>query len=342
MPDIKTFAQCIAGSTGKKHVLLGNGFSRACRDHIFSYQSLFDSADFQTLSPRAKSLFQTLNTTDFEIIMKVLKSSSLIGPAYDVPAAISQLQDSDAQLLRSILIQTIAGHHPALPSDINDEEYAKCIVFLSNFEKIYTLNYDLLLYWTLMKRREQGQGEHDDGFRDPSEESSEEDTGEGFVAWLDSTNQTVYYLHGALHLFYRRELLMKYCWNRTGVRLLDQIDAALTANKFPLIVSEGESRQKLERIQKSAYLGHNHRSISKIGGSLFTFGFAFSENDKHITDQIKNNRKLSRICIGLFGTPNSEDNLNIISRAQAISAARPASKPLTVEFYDATTARVWR
>lgn len=32
------------------HLLLGNGFSRACREDIFAYGALFDRADFARLS----------------------------------------------------------------------------------------------------------------------------------------------------------------------------------------------------------------------------------------------------------------------------------------------------
>ena len=35
---------------GHVHALLGNGFSRACRDDIFSYGALFDRADFEGLA----------------------------------------------------------------------------------------------------------------------------------------------------------------------------------------------------------------------------------------------------------------------------------------------------
>jgi Domain of unknown function (DUF4917) len=53
----------------KKHVLLGNGFSRACRNDIFAYEALFQRADL-TRIPLALSAFQALHTTDFEQVMR--------------------------------------------------------------------------------------------------------------------------------------------------------------------------------------------------------------------------------------------------------------------------------
>jgi hypothetical protein len=60
MPNLMSFAEALDHAReGKKHVMLGNGFSVACQPTIFSYSSLFDSADF-TAIPHAKNAFKTL------------------------------------------------------------------------------------------------------------------------------------------------------------------------------------------------------------------------------------------------------------------------------------------
>ncbi|MEK2646087.1 DUF4917 family protein [Bdellovibrio sp. BCCA] len=342
--ELKRFDDCIKSAVSKKkHVLLGNGFSRACRNEVFSYDSLFKSADFSRLSVEAKQIFQLLDTTDFEIVMKSLNVSATIMPIYGCAADISNRAQSDSGFLRSILVNTIAKHHPPLPSSISEEEYANCIKFLSNFDKIYSLNYDLLLYWTLMKQRELGGSEKDDGFRDPSEIENEISTEDGYVAWANDTHgQNIHYIHGALHIFYQKALLQKFCWSRTGTRLLEQIDTALKSGKFPLIVAEGTANQKLERIQKSNYLGFNFRSLRNCTGTLFTFGVSFGDADKHIMTQIQKNTRLEKICVSVFGDIDSENNLQMIQSLETITNDRPASKPLTLEFYEANSARVWK
>ena len=46
-------------------------------------------------------------------------------------------------------------NHPPIPAEIPDEKFWACRRFLSHFiggagGQVYSLNYDLLLYWTLM------------------------------------------------------------------------------------------------------------------------------------------------------------------------------------------------
>ena len=59
---ILTFQEALAESQWftKRHVLLGNGFSIACRPDIFLYGKLYEQADFTRLSPTAKKAFEAL------------------------------------------------------------------------------------------------------------------------------------------------------------------------------------------------------------------------------------------------------------------------------------------
>src|SRR5689334_15077124 len=111
---LSTFDQALSSATGKKHLLLGNGFSRACRGDIFSYDSLFESADFGKLSALGNKAFKALATTDFEVVMKSMQTAAKLIRLYskkDGDKVSAQLL-SDADALRSILVKTIAGHHP--------------------------------------------------------------------------------------------------------------------------------------------------------------------------------------------------------------------------------------
>lgn len=88
----------------------------------------------------------------------------------------------------------------------------------------------------------------DDGFRHPDGAENSE-----YVSWEieNSNEQNIHYLHGALHLFESEVELMKYTWSRTGTKLMDQINAALKNDFYPVIVAEGTSDQKMSRIMKS-------------------------------------------------------------------------------------------
>jgi len=48
------------------------------------------------------------------------------------------------------LVKVITNNHPLNSAEIEKEKKIACLEFLKNFEIIYTLNYDLLLYWVIM------------------------------------------------------------------------------------------------------------------------------------------------------------------------------------------------
>ena len=354
MADFLTFDEAIGHSAQfkKRHLLLGNGFSIACRPKIFTYGSLFEQADFST-APRLPDVFDAVGTTDFEHIIKMLEDVSRVVPVYSKEATEAAAQmAADAEALKDILIQTVANNHPNIPNEINDEQFWACHRFLAHFlgdenkdGKVYTLNYDLLLYWTLM---------HEDmGFDDPISLAAndgfgrDEDTEPEYVNWMGESGahgQRVHYLHGALHLFDAGAELQKYTWVNTGKPLLEQAREAMGARKFPLFVAEGKSNQKLAKIKHSAYLHHSYKSFSSQMGqrndALFIFGHSLAENDQHILKKIARG-KVGQIYVGLYGDPNSDGNKAIRSAANALGAHRDERVPLSVAFFDAGSAQVW-
>lgn len=335
-----TFQQAIdeAQQYNKRHALLGNGFSISCRPDIFVYGRLFERADFSDLSPSAKLAFEALDTQDFEKVISVLRDASALLTAYKgvKTGLIEQLQ-KDADGLREVLVQAIASSHPNWPGDISDSEYEFCRAFLSNFNNVYTLNYDLLLYWAVMHDADGKKIESDDGFRTPEGDFESE-----YVVWEPETSrsQNIWYLHGALHVFDAGTEIQKYTWANTGQRLIEQIRDALEMNLFPLFVAEGKSNEKLDRIMHSEYLAKGKRSFSSIQGALFIHGHSLAANDEHFLKLIEKG-KIKHIYVGLFGDESSEDNSAIKSRALRMANNRAQSKPLKVSFYDSESAHVW-
>jgi Domain of unknown function (DUF4917) len=337
MPETITFQQALERAIEPCHALLGNGFSRACRDGIFSYSALFDQANFEGLSPAARNAFGALDTTDFEVVIRALKQAALLAGVYleDDPA-LAQRMNGDANGLRELLASTIAASHPDRPSDISEEQYAACRTFLSNFERIYTLNYDLLMYWALMQAEIEPLIKSDDGFREPDDGPAE------YVTWdvQKTGQQNIFYLHGGLHIFDAGAELQKFTWCNTGIALIDQIRQALDTNRFPLFVAEGSHDSKLDRIQHSGFLNRSYRSFAEIGGSLFVFGLSFGEADEHIL-KLLDRGKVKQAFVGLHGDPNSERNLRIAARAELMRTRRPPKRPLIVEFYESDSANAW-
>lgn len=322
----------------KIHALLGNGFSISCRPDIFVYGKLFERADFSKLSPSAKKAFEVLKTQDFEKVIKVLRFASIVLEAYDgVSSKVMNQLKKDADGLREVLVHAIASSHPDWPGEITENEYASCRTFIANFNNVYTLNYDLLLYWAVMHDEGGKKINSDDGFRTP-----EDDLDSEYVVWEADTsrNQNIWYLHGALHVFDAGVEIQKYTWINTGKRLIDQIREALDKNYFPLFVAEGTSKEKLTRIKHSDYLAKAKRSFSSIQGALFIHGHSLASNDEHFLKAIEKG-KIEHIFVSLYGDENSKSNAAIKKRAKLMAANRPKYRPLKVSFYDSESAHVW-
>ena len=121
-----------------------------------------------------------------------------------------------------------------------------------------------------------------------------------------------------------------------------QVRDALANDMFPLIVSEGTSPEKMTRSQHSNYLGRGFRSIAKIGGTLYLYGFAMSANDEHWTRLIEGNRALKKLFVGIYGGLDKPENQPLVNRALAIQESRGTGRTkLPVGFFDAASAKVW-
>jgi hypothetical protein len=333
-----------------RYLLIGNGFSIACKPDIFTYGSLYDRANFDGM-PEVRAVFERLGTRDFEQVIQALQTSATVVPLFDGRIDTAMIRRSAAQL-KELLVQTIASNHPDTPLDIPHQQFWACRRFLSHFigatnpGKVYSLNYDLLLYWTVMHEddpfaEDQIALDAKDGFgRDDADAAAE------YVTWQGERNysQTIHYLHGAVHLFDAGTELQKYTWINTRIRLIDQARAALDNNKFPLFVAEGESSAKLARIKHSAYLYHNFKSFARCMEArdkcLFVYGHSLAPNDQHILNKIGRG-KIPHIFVSLFGDPEAPGNRAIVAQANGLMRMRPERFPLAVTYFDAASASVW-
>lgn len=337
----------------KRHLLLGNGFSIALFPEIFVYQSLLDSADFSKLQ-ESRRVFDLLKTTDFEEVIHALKTSATIIQPFKNDRELIATIESQADEMKLLLINAIANNHPKNPSEITDNQFNSSRKFLAHFiskelpgrqvGNIYTVSYDLLLYWTIMHNNEAERNADklilaaDDGFR-----ASEEDPGADYVTWTGlSDNQNIRFMHGGLHLFDDGYDLKKFCWERSGgVPLITQIQSALDNNQYPLFVSEGTSIAKLKKIRHSHIsLQSALKSFSKIGGNLFIYGHSLANNDDHIINLIPKS-KVERVFIGIYGSPDDDRNRLLIKKAAGLPSKRKSKTGLSIHFYSSQSAQVW-
>ena len=221
------------------------------------------------------------------------------------------------------------------------------LAFLKQFENVFTTNYDLLPYWASL---------HDDTFPFSDGFGREFDTDDTYCVFLPtgSSDPQINFLHGALHLYTSEGEVRKMVWNTTGELLMDQVKESLDNKRYPLIVSEGASVQKRERIESSSYLSQCARKFQNIQGNLFIYGSSLSEQDNHIVEWITKNTTLPRIFVGIHGDPDTGSGaalVDCVSKLQQLrqdiidtgSAGRRFSKKyLDVFLFKSETAHVWQ
>jgi hypothetical protein len=117
-----TFEAMIAQANNPK-LLLGNGFSMAYDRDRFSFTSLLESAVDQKIISKDSEiykLFEILQTSDFESVMKILDDSQHVIETYDPQYALLPNIKSDANNLKNYLVQIITNNHPDKCTDITD------------------------------------------------------------------------------------------------------------------------------------------------------------------------------------------------------------------------------
>jgi len=337
-PPIIGFKDALAQATESRNLLLGNGFSIACKRDIFSYRALLQEANFKENCPLASKAFSVFKTADFEAVIQKLEDAAIILAIYkSIDKKTRSKIKKDAECIRENLVKTLTAKHPNLPSDITDAQYVNCRAFLANFSYKYTLNYDLLLYWALMHDEVDSlEIECNDGF------TRTDDVPQDYVVWDEASHeQNVFYLHGALHLFDAGCEIQKYTWSNTGVKLIDQIRAALGRKMFPVFVAEGTHVDKAKKILHNSYLGRCFRGFEKTKKDLFVFGHSLSESDEHIVKAIEKSH-VKKIFISVHGDLSSTTNKRLFARAAQMQVVRQDGRyPLEIIYYDADSAKVW-
>lgn len=338
--SVITFQEAIRKSTNesKRYLLLGNGFSTALFRDIFSYNSIREEADFSSHTELA-SIFDEIGTSDFEKVIRAMENAATISSTYSAPQEIVEKIESDAAKLKQILVQTISARHPETTNQVTEAQKVSCGSFLSRFKKIYTLNYDVLLYWVLLHGRESRPDEIDDGFR-----LGDEELGTDYRVFDSPHSPTFFFLHGALHLYDSGSQTRKYVWADSGRPLMTQVQEAISQNLYPLFVAEGSSDQKLTRINHNGYLSKALRSFEAVcdmkDADLFIFGHSLNESDNHILNFAKKG-KFKRVFVSIYKGDAPDYPADFVAKAQNLKVGRTTRNPLEIVLFDAQSANVW-
>jgi hypothetical protein len=290
-----------------------------------------------------KKLFSVVNTKNFELMMQQLDTFSALLDAFGTDTALKRKLKTASRKLKRSLIDAIRALHPEHVFTVPEEKSAACAKFLSRFLKtrghIYTSNYDLLLYWVLMRNQIPGAV---DGFgrdkENPDEYLPDDQVEYSELRWgKHRDEQIIFYLHGALPLFDTGVQIVKEEYDNANY-LLQNISDRIDRGEYPVFVTAGNGREKLTHIMHNRYLSFCYEQFSAITGSVVTFGFNFGQYDEHIIDAIniaakhghKDPERLWSIYIGVYSDDDRKHIEHIARRFKC-----------KVHIFDAKSVKLW-
>lgn len=331
MPKIEDWSKIADDFT--EGLVLGNGASIALYQR-FAYQSLLEEArSRQFIEQDVQSIFDHFHTKDFEHVLRMLWHTSRINRALKIEDAKTQ---KAYKSLRTALVRTVHDVHPD-HADISNHlrQIAK---FMERFKTVVSLNYDLLVYWTMLY----GNNLHKNQFKDCFIHREFDSNWERYrKPYGNATHSTlVFYPHGNLALatdLNGRETKL----TASSSDLLKTVTSEWESKKYtPLFVSEGTSRQKVATINRSHYLKTVHDSVlPTLGKRVAIFGWSLGTNDEHILGAIcRGNLKDVAVSV-LTSKPKYKAKCSEIKRKIANASK---GKKVNVVFYDANSQECWR
>lgn len=326
MEELKTFEELVENDkTYLSNLLFGNGFSINFGSR-FMYSNLFEEAKEQFIDEDI-NLFGELNTTNFEHALRVLGTSINTNKIFNIDfVGVAESYER----IKSALIETVRKVHPEPHELTIDQDNDLKTTFRLFQEKVFTTNYDLLAYWALNKVNKVRAVGDSFGYDKDSEMII---FGAGPGVSSDKNPVRLYYLHGSLHLYMDKGEIIKITTKRnpvgrTDLPLLDTITETYESGYFPLYISEGTWKQKLNKILNNKYLSFCYRALMKTSKALTIYGQSLDkESDKHIIDAIKKS-DIQKIAYGIYDVSNKERiSHEVIGHFQGTS--------IQVEFFDA-------
>lgn len=299
-------------------ILIGNGASMNVWSD-FAYKSLYEVAKSNRiddpLTADDEKVFKKFDTINFELVLGALRTARMVNHAHGVSTAEAK---TTYENVRRALIQAVHAVHVPWDS-IPDANLERIGRHLSRYSHVFSVNYDLIIYWSMMAWLHKHQFK-DFFFGKPF------DLGDTDVT---ANSTSVYWLHGGLHLY-------RTTWGETikreaqpGANLLELFATKMSQGAVPLFVSEGDAEDKLRVILSSDYLSFCYRSFAEYTAPLVVFGLSLSDPDDHL---VKRMRQWSKRKVAFAVMPGTEAEVKV-AKANIIRKL-PNVQP---RFFDATT-----
>lgn len=309
-------------------LLLGNGASMAISDK-FSYSSLYKkAAATDLLSADVQQIFNYFQTRDFELILRLVWHASKVNDSLGIPDDLTKQAYSN---VRQSLIEAIQNVHPTF-TEISPH-LPQMHDFLTSFNTILSLNYDLLVYWVIAFGLQLG---HARACKDCFVYGSFDDDWKKFRNPFRKENSRtlVFYPHGNLALA-RMIDDSEVKLEAAGTDLLSQIfNYWNDGDCVPIFISEGTSEQKVKSIRSSYYLSTVYKEVlSSNRETLTIFGWGMGEHDMHIMRQMKGSG-INRIAVSVCGQ-------NQLYCHHALGMIERNFGPCKVDFFDSSSRGCW-
>lgn len=267
----------------KDTLLVGNGGSMAV-DRCFSYGSLLERARVEALiTTDIQKVFDYFKTEDFELVLRMIWNTYHVNRALGIEDEVTTKAYHD---VREALVRAVRSIHP--PHDRVVDDLDRISSFMARFREVVSLNYDLLIYWAMLRGNEHRGPWFKDCFVHGSFDSEWERL---YEPWGDAKGATlVFYPHGNLVLatgLERREFKITRTdeWQELLDRIVDEWESE---GSVPLFVSEGDRTQKERAILRSEYLGTiYHRVLPACGPTVVIYGWGMGLQDTHIMRQFR-------------------------------------------------------
>jgi hypothetical protein len=332
----------------KGSLILGNGASVAIHDD-FLYKSLYKSAcENELIDPSLRKVFQYHKTEDFELILRRLWHTYHVNQALEITDERTTLAYKN---LRTALIKSVRSVHVEYEL-VCDSTLPAISEFLKRFEKVVSLNYDLLVYWAMMHGNEQLGNWFKDGF---IHQNKAQKIGQFEHSWrkfgkpYGATGATlVFYPHGNLSLATDFDgVECKINKTHTHSSLLETVIDKWKSDQYvPLFVSEGLTEQKLKAISRSPYLQTVYDEVlTELGGNIAIYGWSISEQDIHILKALKRSEKpIHSMAISIHtetGNPQEKcDRIHKLIRQTFENDGKFVRMP-RIDFFAASSENCW-
>ncbi|MFC2974356.1 DUF4917 family protein [Azotobacter bryophylli] len=318
----------IAGNYHQGTIVLGNGASIAVSPS-FGYDSLLNYAlQEDLLVDDVNLLFNSFRTVDFELVLRLVWQASKVNRSL-------QILDTRTYRayvnVRECLIQAVRDVHPEY--NAVSDRLPSMYRFLKGFDTVLSLNYDLLVYWTMtyglnvadghmFKDCFLWHGRFSDNWSKYREQHREQ------------ANTLVFYPHGSLALC-RNALEQERKIHTIGAGLLEEILREWRSERVvPLFVSEGTMWQKVYSIRNSYYLSTVYREVLRSQRLALTlYGWGIGQHDRHLLKQMRGTG-IQRVAVSVFRSDQTYCN-------RAYQTIQEDLGPVHVDFFDSESPGCW-